>query len=84
MLMAHGKMQGYYDAKQNYIRTDTSDGDRDMESNFYVLKHTSCPAVLTENFFQDNKSDVDYKDLGRYVFGELDRQTARPAEYVEE
>lgn len=32
----------------------------------------------------ESKSDVDYKDLGRYVFGELDRQTARPAEYVEE
>ena len=32
----------------------------------------------------ESKSDVDYKDLGRYVFGELDRQTTRPAEYVEE
>lgn len=29
-----------------------------------------------------SKSDVDYKDLGRYVFGELDRQEKRPAEYV--
>jgi N-acetylmuramoyl-L-alanine amidase len=37
-----------------------------MESNFYVLKHTNCPAVLTENFFQDTKSDVEYltSDLG--------------------
>lgn len=32
----------------------------------------------------ESKSDVDYKDLGRYVFGELDRQEKRPSEYVEE
>lgn len=25
-----------------------------------ILKSTKCPAVLTENFFQDNKADVDY------------------------
>lgn len=25
-----------------------------------ILKNTNCPAVLTENFFQDNKADVDY------------------------
>ena len=27
-------------------------------SNFYILKNTPCPAVLTENLFQDNKDDV--------------------------
>ena len=42
------------------IRKDMSDGDSDKESNFYILKHTNCPAVLTENFFQDNKEDVEY------------------------
>jgi hypothetical protein len=26
---------------------------------------------------------VDYKDLGRYVFGELDRQDERPEDYVD-
>lgn len=31
----------------------------------------------------ESKSDVDYKDLGRYVFGELDRQDNRDPEYVE-
>lgn len=40
------------------LRTDFSDGDADQEENFYVILHTSCPAVLTENFFQDCKSDV--------------------------
>lgn len=42
------------------IRKDMSDGDSDKESNFYILKHTHCPTVLTENFFQDNKEDVEY------------------------
>ena len=32
----------------------------------------------------ESKSDIDYKDLGRYVFGELDRQENRDPEYVEE
>lgn len=54
----------YKSAKDNLknkkIRTDFSDKDSDKESNFYVLKHTKCPAVLTENFFQDNKEDVEY------------------------
>ena len=29
-------------------------------SNFYILKNTPCPAVLTENLFQDNKDDVQF------------------------
>lgn len=28
--------------------------------NFYILRHSLCPAVLTENFFMDNKSDLEY------------------------
>ena len=40
------------------IRTDYSDSDPDWEENFYILSKTKCPAVLTENFFQDNKDDV--------------------------
>lgn len=31
---------------------------RDKEKNFTILKSTLCPAVLTENFFMDNKADV--------------------------
>lgn len=42
------------------IRTDRSDGDGDIEESFYILKNTVCPAVLTENFFMDNESDVKY------------------------
>lgn len=33
---------------------------RDFEENFYILKNTNCPAVLVENFFQDNREDVLY------------------------
>ena len=49
-----------YNLKDKKMRTDLFDGDPDKEANLYVLKHTLCPSVLTENFFQDNKSDVDY------------------------
>lgn len=42
------------------VRSDFSDGDADYESNFYVLAKTKCPAVLTENLFQDNKADVEF------------------------
>ena len=30
------------------IRTDFSDGDPDWEENFYILRHTRCPAILTK------------------------------------
>lgn len=40
------------------IRTDDSDKDPDWEENFYILRKSLCPAVLTENFFQDCLSDV--------------------------
>lgn len=42
------------------IRKDMTDGDQDKENGFYILKHTKCPAVLTENLFQDNKKDVEF------------------------
>lgn len=40
------------------MRWDLSDGDKDKEANFYVLKNTKCPAVLTENLFFDNPKDA--------------------------
>ena len=39
------------------IRKDLSDGDRDYEENFYLLRMTRCPAVLLENFFYDNPEE---------------------------
>ena len=40
--------------------TDYQDGNPGIEAGFYILKHTRCAAVLTENFFQDNKQNVDF------------------------
>lgn len=52
-----------YEAAENAglkVRKDMTDGDPDKEGHLYILKHTLCPAVLTENLFQDNKDDVVY------------------------
>lgn len=59
-IMEEGKKDGSYSSKQTPIRTDKSDGDKDMEADFFVLKHTACAAVLTENLFMDNKRDVSF------------------------
>jgi N-acetylmuramoyl-L-alanine amidase len=37
-----------------------SDGDMDREEGFYILRKSWCPAVLTENFFMDSRSDLEY------------------------
>lgn len=42
------------------IREDVTDGDPDKEAGFYILRRTRCPAVLTENLFQDNREDVEF------------------------
>lgn len=52
-----------YEAAKNHLpgmrlRTDYTDGDPDIEKDFYIIRHTSCPAVLTENLFMDNRDDV--------------------------
>lgn len=36
------------------------DNHRDKEARFTILQDTLCPAVLTENFFMDNRKDVKY------------------------
>jgi N-acetylmuramoyl-L-alanine amidase len=43
--------------KDRTIRRDMSDGDPDWEEDFYIIKKTSCPVVLLENFFYDNKEE---------------------------
>lgn len=61
----------YEEASKNFIghriRKDYSDGDADWEENFFILKQTKCAAVLTENFFMDNKEDLNYllSDIGK-------------------
>lgn len=34
-------------------RSDFRDGDPDKEADFYILRNTAMPAVLSENFFMD-------------------------------
>lgn len=47
-------------AKQGFkTREDETDGDPDKEGHLYILRKTTCPAVLTENLFMDNKEDVE-------------------------
>ena len=47
--------------KNQVIRTDYArDGDPDWEEDFYILRHSLCPAVLVECFFMDNKNDQKY------------------------
>ena len=72
-IMDRGKLLGDYTSKQTPFRMDKSDGDRDMEADLYVLRQTKCPAVLTENLFQDNESDVRWllSKEGRHAIARL-------------
>ena len=54
-----------YEAAKKYlfgqkIRLFNGPKEPDFESNLYLLKHTKCPSVLTENMFQDCREDVEY------------------------
>ena len=45
------------------FRSDTfSDGDLDKEADFYILKYSSCPAILPEILFYDN-----WKDYKKFI-----------------
>lgn len=72
-IIDEGKRHGDYTEKQYPFRMDKTDGDRDLEANLAVLRKTVCPAVLTENLFQDNKRDVDFllSDAGRHAIERL-------------
>lgn len=41
------------------LRVDYTDKDPDKEEDFYILRKTSCPAVLVENLFMTNKADYE-------------------------
>ena len=55
------------------IRKDSTDGDPDYEENFTVIYKTVCPAVLTENLFMDNKTDVQFlmSEVGRDIIAQI-------------
>ena len=42
------------------LLTDYTDGDPDLEADFYILHHTLPPAVLVENFFMDSRRDYKF------------------------
>ena len=46
---------------------------------FYITTHSSCPAVLTENLFQDNKEDVAFllSDAGKQTIIDLHVQAIK-------
>ena len=50
------------------MRKDTRDGDADQESNFWVLRKTVMPAILSENFFMTN-----YSNCHNYLLSEEGR-----------
>lgn len=52
---------------------DTSDGDKDYESNFTIIQKSWCPAILTENLFMDNKTDCEFlmSDKGRDIITQI-------------
>ena len=45
------------------IRTNYTDGDPDLEKNFYLLRNTYAAAVLTENLFFDNSQDLAFLEF---------------------
>ena len=54
------------------------------QKSLCVLRETACPAVLTENLFQDNKADVDFllSDQGRQAVVNLHLKAIE--DYVQE
>lgn len=50
-------VEPFYKELNLKLRYDTTDGDKDKEAEFYVLRRTICPAVLVECLFFDNAED---------------------------
>jgi len=64
------------------MRFDHSDDDPDKEAQFYILRKTLPPAVLTENFFMDTEKDLEYiiSDAGRQAVAEVHAEACK--EYI--
>ena len=58
------EVESVYNELNLKLRYDFSDGDKDKEADFYVLRKSKCPAVLIECLFFDNWEDYKFlKDL---------------------
>lgn len=64
-----------YESASNYELNMRHPSEEQMywEQSLKVLNDTNCPAVLTENLFQDNLDDVDFllSDEGRHIIERL-------------
>ena len=80
----YSSMRSKYLARELYAEAERRglSGNRSVpkekfwQANFYVLKSTACPAVLTENLFQDNREDVAFlmSEAGKTAITELHYQ----------
>lgn len=67
-----------------YILSEDGTVQHELDPGCRIFSIKSTQVMIRKAKKADeSKSDVDYKDLGRYVFGELDRQSAREPEYVD-
>lgn len=50
-----------------------SPGQMYWVQNLAICRDTNCPAVLTENFFQDNKDDVEFllSEVGKQIVAQI-------------
>ena len=72
------------DPEKLYILGEDGTPQGEVGSGSRIFSRKSTAVMIRKAKKADeSKSDVDYKDLGRYVFGELDRQENRDPEYVE-
>lgn len=73
------------DPEKLYILNENGTIQHQIDPGVRIFSRKSTAVMIkkAKKAFE-SKSDVDYKDLGRYIFGELDRQTNRPEEYVEQ
>ena len=54
------RTKGKEDTRQRIVSLTKKGKELYKQANFYVIKNTNCPAVLTENLFQDNHEDVEF------------------------
>ena len=76
-----------YEAAKNHLpgmrlRTDYTDGDPDQEENFYILRYSRCPAVLTENLFMDNRLDLEFLESREGSHAIIDLHVAGIFQYL--
>lgn len=55
-----GKLFTEEATKQDLMGNRWVPSEKYWQANFTIITNTNCPAVLTENLFQDNKDDVDF------------------------